>query len=218
MNIGQKLKHTRLAVGLTQESVAEKIGVSRQTISNWENDRSYPDIVSVIELSNLYSISLDELLKEDLKMVEYLQESTDVVKSRQKLSKLILVTAYLVIWVLSIVVFWLGGKQDAMGYSLVAFYFVLPVSTLIISVLIGKGDGWTNVKWLMLLFFGIMNMLAPYFTFSLSNMIAFNKFNMPDATGFLSGILCAAIGMAIGSLAKAIAERKSDENHNSTPK
>lgn len=218
MNIGQKLKNTRLTSGLTQESVAEKIGVSRQTISNWENDKSYPDIVSVIALSSLYSISLDELLKEDSKMVEYLQKSTDVVKSRQKLSKLVLVIAYLVIWVLSIVVFWLGGNQDAMGYSLVVFYFVLPISTLIISVFIGKGDGWTNVKWLMLLFFGIMNMLAPYFTFSLSNMITFNKFNMPDAAGFLSGIICAAIGIAIGSIVKTIAERKSDCRHNSTSK
>lgn len=218
MNIGQKLKNTRLTVGLTQESIAEKIGVSRQTISNWENDKSYPDIVSVIALSNLYSISLDELLKEDLKMVEYLQESTDVVKSRQKLSKLVLVIAYLVIWALSIVVFWLGGNQDAMGYSLVVFYFVLPISTLIISVFIGKGDGWTNVKWLMLLFFGIMNMLAPYFTFSLSNMITFNKFNMPDAAGFLSGIICAAIGMSIGSIIKAIDRRKIDCSRNSTSK
>mgnify|MGYP000990053984 FL=1 len=213
MNIGQKLKNTRLTVGLTQESVAEKIGVSRQTISNWENDKSYPDIVSVIALSNLYSISLDELLKEDSKMVEYLQKSTDVVKSRQKLSRLVLVIAYLVIWALSIVVFWLGGNQDAMGYSLVVFYFVLPISTLIISVFIGKGDGWTNVKWLMLLFFGIMNMLAPYFTFSLSNMITFNKFNMPDAAGFLSGIICAAIGMSIGSTIKVIAERKRAYKH-----
>lgn len=218
MDIGQKLKNARLAGGLTQESVAEKIGVSRQTISNWENDKSYPDIVNVIALSNLYSISLDELLKEDLKMVEYLQESIDLVKSKQKLSKLVLVIAYLVIWVLSIVVFWLGGSQDAMGYSLVVFYFVLPISTLIISVFIGKGDGWTNIKWLMLLFFGIMNMLAPYLTFSLSNMITSNKFNMPDAIGFLSGIICAAIGIAIGSIAKAIAERKSDCSRNSTSK
>ena len=218
MNIGQKLKNTRLTAGLTQESVAEKIGVSRQTISNWENNKSYPDIVNVIALSNLYSISLDELLKEDLKMVEYLKESTDVVKSKQKLSKLVLVIAYIVIWVLSIVGFWFGGNQDSLGYSLVVFYFVLPVSTLIISVFIGKGDGRTNIKWLMLLFFGIMNMLDPYFTFSLSNMITFNKFNMPDATGFLSGTISAAIGIAVGSIVKAIADRKSDRSHNSTSK
>lgn len=52
---------------MTQENVAEKINVSRQTISNWENEKSYPDIISVIELSNLYSISLDDLLKGDEK-------------------------------------------------------------------------------------------------------------------------------------------------------
>ena len=216
MNIGQKLKQTRMAAGFTQESIAEQIGVSRQTISNWENDRSYPDIISVIALSNLYSISLDELLKEDVKMVKYLKESTDVVKSRQKLSKLVLVAAYLVIWALSIVVFWLGGNQDAMGYSLVVFYFVLPISTLIISIFIGKGDGWTRVKWLMLLFFGVMNMLAPYLTFSLNNMIVFDKLNMPDAASFLSGLICASIGLGIGSIVKAAAERKSARSANST--
>ena len=216
MNIGQKLKNVRLATGLTQESIAEKIGVSRQTISNWENDKSYPDIINVIALSNLYSISLDELLKEDVNMVKYLQESTNIVNSKQKLSKQILVIAYLTIWALSIIVFWFGGNQDAMGYSLVVFYFVLPISTLIISVFIGKSNGWTNVKWLMLLFFGIMNMLAPYLTFSLSNMIHFNKLNIPDAESLLAGIICSAIGMAVGSIIKIIADKNANHSRNDT--
>ena len=69
MEIGQKLKNARTASGLTQELVAEKLGVSRQTISNWENEKSYPDIVSVIALSDLYSISLDDLLKGDQNMM-----------------------------------------------------------------------------------------------------------------------------------------------------
>ncbi len=85
MEIGQKLKDARVHSGLTQEVVAEKINVSRQTISNWENEKSYPDIISVIELSNLYCISLDDLLKEDSKMIEHLEESTNVVKSNKKL-------------------------------------------------------------------------------------------------------------------------------------
>ena len=63
MEIGKKLKDARMKSGFTQEAVAEKINVSRQTISNWENEKSYPDIISVIELSSLYSISLDDLLK-----------------------------------------------------------------------------------------------------------------------------------------------------------
>lgn len=85
MEIGKKLKNTRLQKGFTQEAVAEKIQVSRQTISNWENEKSYPDIVSVVNLSNLYEISLDELLKEDKRMLEHLEESTNIVKSNKRL-------------------------------------------------------------------------------------------------------------------------------------
>lgn len=202
MNIGQKLKRARTEAGFTQEGVAEKIGVSRQTISNWENNRSYPDIVSVISLSDLYSLSLDELLKEDKKMIQYLEKSTDVVTSRQKLSKLVLVTAYLVIWAVAIIVFWLGGRADAMGYSIVVFYLVLPISTFILSIFIGREDGWANYKWIMLLFFGLMYMLASYATFSLANMAAFETFNVPELTEMLPGILCAAAGILIGSILK----------------
>ena len=85
MEIGVKLKQARVKAGLTQECVAEKIQVSRQTISNWENEKSFPDIVSVIKLSNLYDISLDRLLKEDTEMIEHLEKSTNTVKSNQKL-------------------------------------------------------------------------------------------------------------------------------------
>lgn len=53
MEIGVKLKEARIKSGLTQENVAEKIQVSRQTISNWENEKSFPDIVNVIKLSDL---------------------------------------------------------------------------------------------------------------------------------------------------------------------
>ena len=88
MNIGTKLNNARKESGLTQEQVAESLGVSRQSISNWENERTYPDIISVVKLSDLYSVSLDYLLKnkEETKMttyLNYLEESTNVVKSKQ---------------------------------------------------------------------------------------------------------------------------------------
>lgn len=85
MEIGAKLKEARKQAGLTQEKVAENIQVSRQTISNWENEKSFPDIVSVIKLSNLYSVSLDNLLKGDQEMMDHLEKSTNIVKSNQKL-------------------------------------------------------------------------------------------------------------------------------------
>ncbi len=85
MEIGVKLKEARLRAGLTQEKVAEEIQVTRQTISNWETQKSFPDIVSVIKLSTLYNISLDKLLKGDGEMIEHLGKSTNIVKSNQKL-------------------------------------------------------------------------------------------------------------------------------------
>lgn len=85
MEIGRKLKEARQMRGLTQENVAEKLNVSRQTISNWETEKFYPDILYVLQLSDLYQVSLDELLKGDERMIQHLENSTNVVKSNQKI-------------------------------------------------------------------------------------------------------------------------------------
>lgn len=90
MKIGDQLKKARMDNNLTQEEVAEKIFVSRQSISNWENNKTYPDIGNVIALSDLYEISLDELLKGSDNFMKHLEESTDIVKSNKKLMALII--------------------------------------------------------------------------------------------------------------------------------
>ena len=87
MEIGCKLKRARNEKGLTQEQAAGLLNVSRQTISNWENNKSYPDIISVIRMSDIYAVSLDHLLKEeqDMKQTyqEFLEESTNTVKAKR---------------------------------------------------------------------------------------------------------------------------------------
>lgn len=97
MKIGDKLKKARMDKNLTQEEVAEKIFVSRQSISNWENNKTYPDIGNVIALSDLYQISLDELLKGSDNFMEHLEESTDIVKSNKKLLYFTVLTMILVV-------------------------------------------------------------------------------------------------------------------------
>ena len=69
---------------MTQEMLAEMLSVSRQTISNWENGKSYPDIASIIVMSDVYHLSLDSLLKGDEKIIKHLKESTDTVKSNKR--------------------------------------------------------------------------------------------------------------------------------------
>ena len=66
MEIGTQIKKYRLASELSQEELAEKIYVTRQTISNWENGRNYPDVKSLLLLSSLFNISLDILVKGDI--------------------------------------------------------------------------------------------------------------------------------------------------------
>ena len=80
-----RLKEARIESGYTQEQIAEQLDVSRQTISSWENGRTFPDIVSVVSLSDIYDVSLDVLIKGDEKMLEHLEESTNIVKSNKKL-------------------------------------------------------------------------------------------------------------------------------------
>ena len=97
INVGQKLQMARNKQGLTQEQIAQQLQVSRQTISYWENNKSYPDIVSLITLSELYQIRLDQLLKGDKAMIEHLSKSTNTVASNRRLLTAIILNIIILI-------------------------------------------------------------------------------------------------------------------------
>ena len=65
MDFGNQIKNIRKKENLTQEQFAIKLNVSRQAVSNWENNKNLPDIGMLILMSNIFKISLDELIKED---------------------------------------------------------------------------------------------------------------------------------------------------------
>ena len=65
MELGKHIKEYRLERGLSQEDLAARIYVSRQTVSNWENDKTYPDVESLLLLSVLFDKTVDELIKGD---------------------------------------------------------------------------------------------------------------------------------------------------------
>ena len=87
MNIGDKIKNAREENKLTQTQASESLMVSRQTISNWENGKSLPDILSVIRMSELYQISLDELLKGDKAMMDKIEKDIEISKTEKKIIK-----------------------------------------------------------------------------------------------------------------------------------
>ncbi len=76
MSLGNHLFHARKKKGLSQEEVAEKLGISRQTVSKWETDETLPDICQSKRLAVLYGLSLDELVEFDIDVKE-IQEVID---------------------------------------------------------------------------------------------------------------------------------------------
>ena len=97
MDLGRKIIEMRKNKKLSQEQLAEKLNVSRQTIYNWENGKFYPDIDALVKISKCFNISLDDLLSYDDKVLDYLKDSTDVVKSNKKLLYAIILNILVII-------------------------------------------------------------------------------------------------------------------------
>lgn len=202
MDIGGKIKKSRTDAKITQEQAAQALGISRQTISNWENERSYPDIVSVLKMSDLYSVSLDYLLKGEGPMkdyLDYIEESTNTVKSKTRLSKLLLVLSYLVIWAFNIMASWrfsAGSITEAQAGGVQ--WLMLPAVTIILSLLIGKNNYWGKHKWLAPIGFGLMFMLSVYASYGMRESLNFNRVDLQTLSFFFIGMIASMIGLALG--------------------
>lgn len=83
MNIGLIIKSKRAQMNITQEELAKLLHVSRATISNWETGRNYPDIETIVLISEVLEISLDQLLKGDLEMVKNMNKQIKLSKKRK---------------------------------------------------------------------------------------------------------------------------------------
>lgn len=70
MELGNQIKKYRKQLNMSQDELAEAVFVTRQTISNWENEKNYPDVQSLLRLSAVFEVSLDELIKGDLEMMK----------------------------------------------------------------------------------------------------------------------------------------------------
>uniref|UniRef100_UPI00402938E6 helix-turn-helix domain-containing protein n=1 Tax=Coprococcus sp. TaxID=2049024 RepID=UPI00402938E6 len=80
MELGKQIKKHRQEVQFSQEKLADRVYVSRQTISNWENDKSYPDVNSLVLLSEIFQISLDNLIKGDIEVMKDVIQKEEIVK------------------------------------------------------------------------------------------------------------------------------------------
>lgn len=99
MEIGHRIKSYRTQLGMSQDALAERVYVSRQTISNWENDKTYPDVQSLLILSEVFGATIDDLVKGDVKTMTKTLDSD--AKTMHRLGFVML--AFLLLMVLALV-------------------------------------------------------------------------------------------------------------------
>lgn len=96
--------------------------------------------------------------------------------------------------------FFISGS-DAMAYSIMFLWILLPVTTFVISLLIGRNNYWGKWKWLSAVVFGVMYMLAEYASFSAANMSStVGKILLPDFAMLPAGAAISLLGLVIGAV------------------
>ena len=126
MELGKQIKRYRMEANLSQEELADKVFISRQTISNWENDKNYPDIKSLVLMSEVFHVSLDILIKGDLERMKKeidKQEYAEFQKNSNIFS--ILFVVLLIVPVPLVMIFEWFGMVLYIGLWAIGMYFAI---------------------------------------------------------------------------------------------
>lgn len=116
---------------------------------------------------------------------------------------------YLIFWVSGVIVFYFFlDSSDTMGYSVMYLWIIIPVLTFLVSISVGKNNYGGRGKWILAIILGILYMLLPYVTFSLSYMLSTKKAQFPDFVMMLYGIVISFIGLGIGTGVRYYKKRK----------
>lgn len=130
MELGNKIKYYRGEKEFSQEELAERVYVSRQTISNWENNKSYPDINSIVLLSEIFEISIDYLIKGDVEQMKKEINSEEV----KKLNFYATIMAILML----VATIWLMPMLKFIGLYGFIPYFVLVACAMFFAIKVDK--------------------------------------------------------------------------------
>ena len=130
MELGSQIKKYRKELSLSQDDLAQKVYVSRQTISNWENDKSYPDVNSLILLSEVFHTSIDNLIKGDVEIMKQEVKSEDK-KKFEKLGQI-----YSVLFIIAIIT--PIPLTHFLGYLGIAIWAAIMAVTLYVAIMVEK--------------------------------------------------------------------------------
>ena len=127
MNVGARIKKYREKQNISQDELALKVFVSRQTISNWETNKSYPDIKSLTMLSNIFHVTLDDFIKGDI-------EEMKRIVSKEKIEKFNIMSYIFLVEMLIVMLsaYPLCTLDGYIGVIIWALFFVITFVTAIV--------------------------------------------------------------------------------------
>lgn len=123
MNIGGQIKKYREQLKISQEELADKVFVSRQTISNWENNKNYPDIKSLSLLSYIFNVSIDDFMKGDIEKMKEIINKEEIQKFNYYCK---IYTIHLIVLILSVVPLFMWIER----YALIPFGILFAITML----------------------------------------------------------------------------------------
>ena len=130
MELGKQIKKFRNELSLSQDVLAEKVYVSRQTISNWENGKSYPDVNSLVLLSGIFNTSIDNLIKGDVEIMKEQIKHEDKMEF-EKLSRI-----FTVLFIFAIIT--PIPLTHFLGYFGMGMWLILMAVTFYFAILVEK--------------------------------------------------------------------------------
>jgi transcriptional regulator with XRE-family HTH domain len=147
MTFGERLKAERTKKGWTQDELAEKLFVSRQSVSKWENGANYPNIEILIKLSDLFGVTVDELLRSDEQLTrQVIRDSKQLKYPRLKVFFDLLFMAGVVMLVVKIGILLLN-KVASLDIPLIGGTFLWNFGSLFLIVVAGIGSNALKDKY-----------------------------------------------------------------------
>lgn len=198
MDIGIRLKLARQKANLTQIEAAESLNVSRQTISNWETGKTYPELSAVVKMSEIYNLTLDELLKENTDYIRYINNSTEKKTYKFRPSILIEIIAFFLIWGLILAGFYIKPPHDTLSYVLKLYVVVFPVFIFLFSVTAGADSYWGRFKWILMPIFAYSGCFMDFCTFNTKSLITNGDVYLGFTFEFMPFFAISFIGIVIG--------------------
>lgn len=150
MSLGQNLQFLRKRDNITQEQLAETLEVSRQSVSKWESDTTYPEMDKLLQLANLFHCSLDDLVQKDIS-TQYVKDKCNYDEFMNQFSKRITTGVGLILSGLTLMIFLAAVLPEKQGFDMEALgaivFFLFVVAAVAIFIVSGLQMGYFEKKY-----------------------------------------------------------------------